>query len=243
MSHSPSLSVAIIAHNEEKNLPRLLSSLKFADEIVVVENDSTDQTVELAKNHGAKVFSHHWEGYANQRNFSITHTTSDWVLIVDADEVVSEILATEIRQVITQNNRDGYLLPTRNFIGNRSLNHGGWYPDWHLRLVRRDLAVYHEKAIHENIDGITNVGHLKSPLLHYTYDSIYQWIEKANHYTTLEVAKKPFSLMRLVLKPPATFIRSYIFWSGWRDGILGFIASVMGSWYAFVSETKRWEKG
>lgn len=242
MSDRPTLSAVMIARNEEKNLTRSLPTVKFADEIVVLENQSTDRTAEVAKELGAKVFSHPWEGYAATRNISISHATGDWVLILDADEVVSESLSAEILQAITDSSVDGYYLPTRNFIGRRAINHGGWYPDYHLRLVRRSMARYEEKAIHESIDGVTRVSYLKNPLIHHTYDSIGQWLEKTNRYTDLEAAKKPFSLGRLLFKPPFLFVRSYIFWSGWRDGYLGLIASSIGAWYGFLTEAKRWEQ-
>src|SRR5262245_59929344 len=145
------LSVAMIAHNEEKNLARSLPSLQFADELIVVENDSTDQTVAVAKAHGARVISHPWQGYAQQRNLRIAHTSGDWVLIVDDDEVVSPPLAAEIETVISRDEADGYKIPMRDFIAGGPINHGGWYPDYHLRLVRRSLSHYQEAAIHESI--------------------------------------------------------------------------------------------
>ncbi|HSX41756.1 MAG TPA: glycosyltransferase family 2 protein [Candidatus Saccharimonadales bacterium] len=240
MTTKPTLSVAIIASNEEKNLARSLPALNFADEIVVIENDSTDQTVTVAKNHQAKVFSEPWHGYATQRNLSIERTTGDWILILDADEVISPALAAEITAAIQTDQFDGFELPYKNFIAGQALQHGGWSPDYHLRLVRRSFAHIKDKAIHEEIVGVTRVGRLKNPVLHYTYHSLADWVAKANRYTELEAPKKPFSLARLLFKPLASFLRSYIWWSGWRDGTLGLIASGMGAYYVFLTEAKRW---
>lgn len=238
--NKPSLSVVMIAHNEERNLARSLPALKFADQVVVVENDSTDRTVAIAQKHGAQIFSHPWQGYAEQRNISIGQATGDWVLILDADEVISPALAAEITEAIGAGNYDGFEIPYRHFIAGRTLKHGGWSPDYHVRLVRRSLAHYQEKAIHEEITGLTKIGRLTNPILHYTYNSLADWVSKTNRYTDLEVPKKPFSLARLLFKPTASFLRSYIGWSGWRDGTLGFIASSMGAYYVFLTEAKRY---
>src|SRR5579871_4899301 len=182
----PTIGVAIIARNEEKNLARLLPSVGFADEIVLVENDSTDKTVALAKAHGVKVFSRDWSGYAAARNYSVSQTTSDWVLILDADEYISNELASEITQAIKNPLIDGYFIAFQHMIGDQTLRHGGWYPDWHLRLIRKTYAFFPEQAIHESITNVPRPGYLKHPIIHFTYQSIAQWVEKANRYTDLE---------------------------------------------------------
>src|SRR5262249_22524786 len=124
---------------------------------------------------------------------------------------------------------DGYKIPTRNFIAGRPINHGGWYPDYHLRLVRRSLSHYQEAAIHESIADPERIGYLETPLLHYTYDSIEHWRQKFDRYTTLEASHGSFSLLRLIFKPPFHFLRRYIWWSGYLDGRLGWIAAAMAA--------------
>lgn len=242
MKSPVSLSVAMIASNEEGNLARSLPAVKFADEVIVVENDSTDRTVAVAESLGAKVITHPWEGYARQRNFSISQCRGEWVLILDADEVIPPETAEEIRQAIKRDDIDGYNISYRNFIGTRQLKHGGWTPDWHLRLVRKRLAHFPPTNIHETIQDVERVGYLKNSIVHYTYRDVEDWLKKVDRYTDLEAPKRRFSLLRLLFKPPALFIRSYVGWSGWRNGWLGVVASGIGAWYGLQTELKRFRR-
>lgn len=241
MSAQQTLSVAMIARNEAENLTRSLPAVKFADEIIVVENDSTDETIAVAKSHGAKVISHSWEGYGAQRNYSIEHCRGDWILVLDADEVIPPELAAEIQAAI-KTNYNGYFISYRNLVGQQQLRYGGWSPDYHLRLVRREFAHFPPSAIHETMPVPPNVGYLTNTLTHYTYRNIGDWLEKVDRYTDLEAPKRRFSLGRLIFKPPAVFLRSYFGWSGWRGGYLGLVASGIGAWYAFLTEIKRARK-
>lgn len=237
----PTLSVAIIAANSRPNFERLFPSIAFADQIVVVVSNSTDDTAEFARRQGATVKESEWLGFAKLRNLSLEMSVGDWVLVVDHDEVVSDELAAEIRLAITSAELEAYELPFRNHVGNKVLRHGGWAPDYHLRLFKRGSGRF-VGEIHEKLTGPKKIGRLANPIDHYPYASIADWLEKVNRYTTVEAAEKPFSVDRLLLKPAATFLRSYVLWSGYRDGMLGFVASSIGAWYKFVVEIKRWER-
>ena len=168
----PTLSAAIITLNEEDRIREALDSVRFADEIVVVDSGSADRTVEICREFTDKVFVETWRGFAGQKNAAVERTTGDWVLSIDADEQVTAELAGEIRGVVSSGGpRDGYLVPRRNFFGGTWVRHGGWYPDYTLRLFRRGKGQFAERRVHEavTLNG-GRVGRLRSPLIHRTYE-------------------------------------------------------------------------
>jgi glycosyltransferase involved in cell wall biosynthesis len=247
------LSVAMIARDEEANLARTLESVRWADEIVIVDSGSVDRTPEIAASFGAKHFFHRdFRGHAEQKNIAIDRTTSDWVLLLDADEAVSPELAHEIQQALAAPRYDAYWLPRLNLFLGRWLRHGGFYPDRKLRLFRRGAARVEEGAgPHGTPKFAGPTGILKHDLLHYAYPTLDLYIEHMNRYSS-EVAdalaakgKGSTSWLYLValavLNPVAAFVKNYVFRLGFLDGLEGLLLHLNHSFYVQWKYSKLWE--
>lgn len=238
------LSVVIITKNEEANIRRCLESVKWADEIILIDSDSTDRTVEIANEYKAKVLSIKWSGFGLAKQFGVDQATKKWILSIDADEVLTPELAEEIKKVVSSDNQNnGYYMPRKtNFMG-RWIKHCGWYPDLLLRLFlkskgRFDGATVHERVVLEGQSGV-----LKSDLLHYSNPSLEHYLKKYNLYTTLGAQKaakegRRISLKDIVLRPAAAFFKHYLSRSGFRDGVEGFVLSVLSSTAVMVKYAK-----
>ncbi|MGA8618845.1 MAG: glycosyltransferase family 2 protein [Candidatus Sulfotelmatobacter sp.] len=245
------LSVAIVSLNEEVNLGRTLESVKWADEIVVVDSGSTDRTCEIARQYGAKVVVEPWRGYAAQKNFAIEHCTQTWVLSLDADEQISPALAQEMRDVLSDPNAlDGYRVPRLNLFLGRALRHGGFYPDPKLRLFRRGMGFVTGRDPHDRVElkGVpkNRIGRFRNPMIHYTYPSLYYYLEHMNRYSTVwnevEGAKaQAFSVNAIVLRPLATFVYNYFFRLGFLDGREGLLLHLYHAGYVSWKYAKAWE--
>jgi glycosyltransferase involved in cell wall biosynthesis len=265
-----SLSVAIITCNEERNLRRTLESLRVADAIVIVDSGSTDRTVDIARELGAKVFVEPWKGYAAQKNSAIEKCTGDWILSLDADEAVSEELAAEL-EYITKPSDDGaegrrewcltmsrgrpsderdmfgFWLPRKNFFLGRWIRHGGFWPDAKLRLFRRGKGRFEERPVHETmvVDGPT--GRLNGAMLHHAYPTLEGYIAQMNRYSTLGAQmatagrKRGFSVVHIVLRPALTFIYNYLFRLGFLDGREGLLLHLYHAGYVSWKYAKAWE--
>jgi glycosyltransferase involved in cell wall biosynthesis len=180
------LSVAIITKNEEANLPRTLASIRWANEIVIVDNGSTDGTAVIAREFGAKFLSEEWKGFGAQKNSAIAKSTGDWILSLDADEEVSPELADEIRTLLSGvPAHEAYFLPRKNFFLGRWIRHGGYYPDPKLRLFQRGSVHFEERAVHETIRPPVSTGYLRGDLLHHAYPTLDAYIEHMNRYSAL----------------------------------------------------------
>jgi glycosyltransferase involved in cell wall biosynthesis len=247
----PLISTTIITFNEEKNIKRCLESVKWTDEIIVVDSGSTDSTVEICKEYGCRVFNRAWEGYASQKNFAIDQAKGDWILSLDADEEVTPELADEIKKAVCTGNADAYYMPRLNLFLGKWMRHGGWYPDRQLRLFKRGSGRFKIVPLHECVvidNKEARVGHLSNPLRHYTYPTIRDYIERMDRYTSIEVASvieqgqvTKNHLFSLLSAFPLKFVETYIYKGGWLDGIHGFIAAVMGAVRVFIRQVKLWE--
>jgi glycosyltransferase involved in cell wall biosynthesis len=243
------LSVVIITFNEETNLPRTLESVKWADEIVVVDSHSIDRTVEIARSFGAKIFIEDWKGFAAQKNSAIAKATCDWVLSLDADEVVPSELREEILKATSNTESDaagGYWMPRMNYILGRWMRHGGYWPDHKLRLFRRGRGHLPERAVHETIEVAGRLGFLREPLFHEPYPTLATYIEHMDRYSTLGAtmaAEKPgsFGVMDIVIRPFFTFVYNYIFRRGFLDGREGLLLHLYHSVYVSWKYAKAWE--
>ena len=239
-----SVSVTIITLNEESNIRRCLESVRWADEIVVVDCGSSDRTLEICKEYGCRVFNHVWEGYARQKNYAIGQATGDWALSLDADEEVTPDLAKEIQSAVSGPS-DAYSMPRSNLFLGKWMRHGGWYPDRQLRLVRRGMGLFADVPLHERIvmqEG-ASVGLLRNPLRHYTYPTIRNYMAKADSYTTIEAQagnRKP-SAIGLLTAFPLKFLETYVYKSGWRDGVHGLAAALLASVRVLIRQVKLWE--
>ncbi|MFH1861645.1 MAG: glycosyltransferase family 2 protein [bacterium] len=232
---SRTLSVCIIAHNEEPKLARTLESVSFADEIILVDCESTDGTAAAAQRFKARVFQRPNLANLNvNKNYSFDQAVSDFILCLDADEVVPPATAEEMRITISENPaQNGFFLPRRNYFLGHWLKHGGQYPDWQLRLFRRGRGRFPEKHIHERLEVEGAVGRLKNPLDHFTYESLEECERKLDFYTTFEaqalhlqgIKPSPITACRfLYWTPGQRFVRRYLLKLGFLDGAAGWLA-------------------
>jgi glycosyltransferase involved in cell wall biosynthesis len=247
------LSVVIITLNEEVNIRRTLESVlplvREAGEIIVVDSGSTDRTVEIARELGAKVYAESWKGFARQKNSALEKATCDWVLSLDADEAVEPELAQEIQSTLTSGSRteSGYFVPRKNFFLGRWIKRGGFWPDRKLRLIRRGMGQFEDRPVHEDIKISGATGTLNHALLHYTYPTLTQYIATMNKYSSLGaemlVSQRPrsVSFTDIVLRPLATFIYNYFFRLGFLDGREGLLLHLYHSAYVSWKYAKAWE--
>lgn len=238
------ISVVVLTKNEEKNLQDCLESIKWCDEILVIDDNSTDKTIEIAKKYGARVFIRSLNNsFAQQRNFGLKKAWGKWVLFLDADERISEELKKEILKIIDSgSNIKGFYFRRNDFFGNRWLKHGETARVRLLRLAKRDTGQW-ERGVHEvwMIKGRT--AELKNPLLHYPHTTISDFLKTVNLYSTLHAQslKKEgvkASLFSLVFNPLGKFLQNYILRLGFLDGIQGLITALMMSFHSFLSRGK-----
>ncbi len=242
------LSVFITTYNNADTLDKCLSSVAWADEIVVLDSFSTDQTMDIARRHGCKVFQHEFLGYGKQKQMALERTSNDWVLLLDADEMLSSELQEEIQELLETGPRAaGYALPRREQVFWR-MNHAGVRLNHHLRLFDKRRGRVSDTPIHAapKVDG--EVRRLNRPFLHFGERDIHEKVDKVNAYSTGLVADKLARGRRahpllLIIYPPWIFFRSYVLKRAFLDGWAGFIASVVMSFYAFLRYAKLYEHG
>jgi len=242
------VSVTIITLNEASNIEACLAAVSWADEVLVVDSGSTDDTVARAQARGARVIVRAWPGsYAAQKNFAAAETTHDWILSLDADERVTPALAEEIRQVLANPGETaGYRIPRLTWHLGRWIRTTDWYPDNQLRLYDRRRADWPPRLVHESVTARGPIGYLKHDLEHYAYRDIAHHHDAMNRYTTL-AARQMFEKGRratvfdLAVHPPAAFFRNYVLKRGFLDGLPGFIISRMNAHYVFLKFAKLWE--
>jgi glycosyltransferase involved in cell wall biosynthesis len=246
------LSVCIITFNEEVNIRRTLESVKsIADEIIVVDSQSTDNTVALAQSFGAKVFLEEWQGFARQKNSALAKASCDWILSLDADEEVSPELAQSIGALLHSQEPpplSGYQVARRNLYMGRWIRHAGYYPDRKLRLIKRGAAQFELRAVHEDMKMEGSTGLLPGDLIHHAYPTLEGFIEHANRYSTLGAGmvagqrKVGFSVVNIVLRPLVRFIFSYFFRLGFLDGREGLLVFMNHAMYVSWKYAKAWER-
>jgi glycosyltransferase involved in cell wall biosynthesis len=246
------ISVAVVAMDEEANIDRTLASVAWADEIVLVDSGSKDRTCDIARGHGARVVFEPWRGYVAQKQYAIELCTKDWVLLLDADEEVSPELAEEIRAAISDPDAaHGYKLPRKNLFLGRWMRHGGFYPDPKLRLFRRGQGFVTGHDPHDRCelrpDGPQSTCQFKNTLVHYTYPNLSLYIAHMNRYSSLgaqlAVSKghRRFSFANIVLRPLATFAYNYGFRLGFLDGREGLLLHLYHAVYVSWKYSKAWE--
>lgn len=241
------LSVAIITNNEEEEIKDCLECVKWADEIVVVDSYSTDNTLGICRQYTDKVFQNEWSGFSNQKNYAVDLTKNPWVLILDADERVSEGLRKEIKEILDKDPEvDGYFIPRKSYFLGRWIRYGGWYPDYSIRLFRKDKGRFEQREVHESVRINGKAGRLRNPLEHYTYRSLSEYLQRMDRYSTLaarEMARRGRRAgpVNILFRPFFTFFRMYILQLGFRDGIYGLLLSILYSYYTLSKYAKLWE--
>ncbi len=242
------VSACIITLNEESNICDCLDSIKWVDEIIVVDAFSSDRTVSLCRQYTDRVVQRPWPGHVAQKNFALSLATHEWVLSLDADERMSDELAKEILRELrdTSGAWDGYYFPRKTFHLGRWIQHGGWYPDHKLRLFRKSKARWGGVDPHDIVQLDGRAKHLKSPLYHYTYRDLAHHIATMNRYTDIvadqkQRARVKFPLIHMLLNPVAMFAKTYLLKRGFLDGVPGLIIAACGSFYVFLKYAKLWE--
>ena len=238
------ISVIIITKNEEENIRDCLNSIKWADEILIVDSGSKDKTIEIARGFTEKIFEKKWEGFAVQKRYALSLTSNELVLNLDADERVSEKLKEEIQGL--NFSYDGYFIPRENYFLNKKITTCGWEKDIQLRLFKKSSAKVTEKLIHEGfvVDG--KVDYLKNPIVHFTFTSIEKSFSKINSYSTLQALevyrnKKKVTSGTIVSHGLSAFLRYYFSLKGYKDGIFGLMISLFNSITTLLTYMKIWE--
>lgn len=237
------LTAVVLAKNEEENLPRCLQAVGFCDQVVVVDDDSSDNTRQKALALGARVFSHSLQGdFATQRNWILAQIRSHWVLFVDADEVVSAKLADEIKKAIKKVDHKGFLIPRWDYLWGKKLRHGDAGGTWLLRLARRGAGRW-QGRVHETWQVEGRKGSLKHPIFHYSHPAVSDFLRHLNQYSSLRAQElfasgRRSNLLQIVFYPVFKFLYLYLFSRGFLDGTPGFISAMMMAFYSFLVRGK-----
>ena len=243
------VSVVLVTLNEEHNIERCLGSVRWADEIVVVDSFSTDRTVELARRYTDRVYMHEYPGTSRQVERGIGYASGDWIFVIDADEECSPELAAEVRDVLSDSRGfAGFEFIRKPEAFGKWIEHGGWFPDYQFRFFRKDSYYPEHQEIHGGFNTRGKKGALKGFLYHHTYGTIYAYVEKMNEYTSLHVSNRLTSgrgaaprWYTILLSPLSHFLRMFFSRGGYRDGFHGFILAILDANYAMLMYAKLWE--
>jgi glycosyltransferase involved in cell wall biosynthesis len=244
----PKLSVTIITKNEAADLAAAIESVAWADEILVVDSESTDETVAIARRFTDRVTVRPWAGYVDQKNHAASLASHDWILSLDADERVTPALAAEIQSVLSAAAlpHAAFRIPRVSWHLGRWIRTTDWYPDFQLRLYDRRAARWTGAHVHEAVAVDGSIGRLGAELQHFAYRDIADHLETINRYTTYAARQmhdngRRAHLLQRLGYPPLAFLRNYIARGGFRDGSVGFIVSAMNAYYVFLKFAKLWE--
>lgn len=241
------ISATIITLNEEKNIKKALQSIKgVVDEVIIVDSGSTDKTVEIAEKLGAKVFLRKFDNFANQKNRALSKTTNDWILSLDADEEIPSALADEIKIAVKNDDIAGYLILRRNFILGKEIKYSRWSPDKHIWLWKKDKGKW-VGEVHEEVEVLGKVGHLKNSKIHNSHQTLSDFIDSNNFYSTLlaeSMYKKGvnFSLFRMFWNSIWEFKIRFFYKLGFLDGWRGFVLAYMMAIYHLMVWIKLWQR-
>ncbi len=243
------LSVLIPCFNSEKTIRATLESVKLADEILVCDSFSTDKTLDIARQYGARIIQHEYKNSATQKNWAIPQCRHDWVLIIDTDETLEDSLKEEIQNKLKENSSsfNAYRIPRKNFVYGRWMKYGGLYPDYQIRLFRQDKARYETREVHAQMIAEGAIGTLRHHFLHNGFKDMREWFvktERYTHYEADEIVKqnRNFSWVRLILYPFLIFIQKYFLKLGMLDGYPGFLMAVLDSGYYFMMHARLYER-
>lgn len=241
------ISVVVITKNEEENMVDCLESVMWADEIIVLDDYSTDNTVNIAKQFTDKVFLRKTDVEGAHRNYAYSLAKNDWVLSLDADERASDELRQEMEELFKKPLKDAaYAIPIKTYIGKRWIRYGGWYPAGKIRLFRKDKFRYEEAEVHPRVFIDGTYSRLTKDIIHYSYRDFHDFFESLNNQTTLEARKwfnekRKIGFLKIYRKFVDRFLRSYILKQGFRDGLIGFIVAYGSGLYQVMSYVKYWE--
>lgn len=242
------LSLIVITKNEERNIGRCLASAAWIKDIVVLDSGSTDQTAYIAQKNGARFFTGPWLGFGPQKQKAVDLAFNDWVLCLDADEALSEELSIEIQELFSSSQIDefpAYRIPRLSFHLGRWIRHGGWHPDYQVKLFNRKEARYSDHKVHEQVMA-DRYGKLKNSVLHWVFMDLNHQVATNNRYSSLGAEELVLQsrlalIFKMLIKPPIKFIECYIWKRGFLDGLPGWIIAVGASYSIFLKFAKRWE--
>jgi glycosyltransferase involved in cell wall biosynthesis len=244
----PAISVLLPTFNCAGIVRATLESVRWADEILVADSFSTDGTLEICREYGARIVQHEYLNSARQKNWAAPQCKHEWVLQIDSDEVVSGDLRQEIEQTLAAAppDLDACRIPRKNEVLGRWVRHGGIYPDYQTRLFRRDRGRWKEREVHAHLEVPGRLENLRNPLLHFGMPHISKQVRNLDRYTRYEADElrkngKRFRLIDLVAKPPGVFLHRYIWQQGFRDGLRGLVLAGYQAAYEFLSYAKLWE--
>lgn len=242
------VSVLIPTLDERRNIAGCLASVAWSDDVVVVDSGSRDGTVELARKHTPHVLHRDWPGYGAQRLYAVGRCTNDWVLSLDADERCTPALRDAIREALEDaEGVDGFEVRRLARHLGRWIRHGGWYPDWKLRLVRRDRARSAGREPHDKLVVPSRVRRIPADLLHYSYRDFAHQIRTINHFSDVMAEEngrlgRRFPVWRAIVRPPGKFLECYVWKRGFLDGFPGFVIAVASAFVVFARYVKQWER-
>lgn len=246
------ISAVIITFNEEENIAEAIKSVDWADEILVVDSKSTDNTREIANSLGAKVLQKSWEGFSSQKQFAVEKATHEWIFSLDADERVSESLKNEILEIKFENSNklvDGYKIPRLSFYMNCPIRHSGWYPDWQLRFFNRNKGIWKDVLIHESFQmhSDAKIEKLKNDILHYSVENAAHHHKMIGERYAPLAAKQMFengkrtSKLKIYINGLTTFLQIYFLKRGFLDGFPGFCIARFAAHHSFLKHLILWE--
>mgnify|MGYP001346937182 CR=1 FL=1 len=240
------VSVVVITKNEEENIEKCLKSARMADEIIVVDDGSTDRTVEIARKYADKVITKKMDIEGKHRNYAYSLAKNDWGLSLDADEVISDELTEELRSLF-KNNLDhaAFTIPIKTYLGSYWIRYGGWYPAGKVRLFKKDKFKYEEVEVHPRVFIDGSCGHLTKDIVHYSYRDFHDFFTSLNNQTTQEAKKwfnerRKIGFLKMSRKFCDRFLKAYFLKKGFKDGLVGFVVAYGNSLYQFMSYVKYW---
>jgi glycosyltransferase involved in cell wall biosynthesis len=237
----------IICRNEEKNIEESIKSILWCEEIIIVDSYSLDNTLAIAKKYTDKIYQNEWKGFAEQRRFALSKANTEWIFSLDADERCTKELENEIRSVIGNANisKNGFGIPRKSFFLNKWIKHGGWYPNYQMRLFRKKDVNVSERLVHECYTVKGETARLKNDILHFTVSSVTDYVTKINNYSSLsaleKVNRKRIGFIDIFLLPRFAFIQQYILKGNFLDGMGGLMVSKFHMLTKLLNNMKIWE--
>lgn len=241
------VSIYILTYNNEDTIARAIESSLWADEVIVLDHFSTDATCDICYKYPVRLHQKEWSNFRDEYNYAVSLTTNDWVMFLDSDEEISPELAKEIREELKLNKGQwvGYLIPRMTYYLGRWIKHGGWYPDYKIRLFNKHYGKWAGKEFDPYVIVTGPIKKLKNPCYHYSFKDLTHHAMKLNSYSSLFAnaikKKERIGLCHIVFRPIFRFIRNYFLKMGFLDGFPGLIAATMSSYYVFLKYAKVWE--
>ncbi len=243
------ISAVVLSYNNEKEIERCLNSLSWADEIIVIDSFSTDNTARISRSKGAKVFQYAFSTFGKLRNLGLLHASCPWIFSLDTDEVATPEAIQEVKDIASDSEaKDIYFIPRLNTVFGRQLKYGGWFPDYRQpQFFKKQALTYHEQDdVHEGFELHGSVGYLKNYIEQFPFDNLDHYLKKMERYSSLMAKRmvkegKSFSPSQLIVRPAFTFFKRYILRGGFLDGFQGFLLAKLYSYYTFQKYAKFWE--